>query len=342
MPGARSSSRSDGAVDPYPVVKAIVRDIYGPPEVLELRDVENPVPGPGEVLVRVEAASVNTADLEHLRGEPRVARVASGWRRPRRKRVGFDVAGQVEAVGDDVRSLQPGDAVWADLFDSGGGSFAEYVSVPQEKLAPIPPGLASEVAATVPHSGLLALQGLTGRGPIEPGQSVLVIGAGGCVGPFAVQLAKAFGAEVTGVDHTGKLELMRSVGADHVIDYTREDFADNGLRYDMILDIAAQRSILDCRRSLIPRGRHVLIARSLGGFFEAAVVGVGISLAGSKRMGVFMWRPNNREDLAEMGRLLATGRVTPLIDRSYQLSETPAALQYVAEGRARGKVVITI
>jgi len=323
-------------------MKAIVRDIYGPPEVLQLREVEMPAPGPGEVLVRVEAASVNTADLEHLRGEPRVTRVATGWRRPRNKRVGFDVAGRVESVGDDVRSLQPGDAVWADLFDSGGGAFAEYVSVPQVKLAPIPRGLPSEVAATVPHSGLLALQGLTARGPIEPGQTVLVIGAGGCVGPFAIQLAKAFGAEVTGVDHTGKLELIRSVGADHVIDYTREDFADNGLRYDMILDIAAQRSVLDCRRSLAPRGRHVLIARSLGGFFAAAVVGAGISVAGSKRMGVFMWRPNNREDLAEMGRLLATGQITPLIDRSYQLSETRAALQYVAEGRARGKVIITI
>jgi NADPH:quinone reductase-like Zn-dependent oxidoreductase len=323
-------------------MKAIVRDIYGPPEVLQLREVEMPAPGPGEVLVRVEAASVNTADLEHLRGEPRVTRVATGWRRPRNKRVGFDVAGRVDSVGDDVRSLQPGDAVWADLFDSGGGAFAEYVSVPQGKLAPIPRGLPSEVAATVPHSGLLALQGLTARGPIEPGQTVLVIGAGGCVGPFAVQLAKALGAEVTGVDHTGKLELIRSVGADHVIDYTREDFADNGLRYDMILDIAAQRSVLDCRRSLAPRGRHVLIARSLSGFFAAAVVGAGISVAGSKRMGVFMWRPNNPEDLAEMGRLLATGQITPLIDRSYQLSETRAALQYVAEGRARGKVIITI
>ncbi len=323
-------------------MKAIVRDVYGPPEVLQLRDVERPVPGPGEVLVRVEATSVNTADLEHLRGEPRITRVASGWRRPRSKRVGFDLAGRVDAIGDDVGSLQPGDAVWADLFDSGGGAFAEYVSVPQEKLAPIPPGLPAVVAATVPHSGLLALQGLTARGSIEPGQTVLVIGAGGCVGPFAVQLAKAFGAEVTGVDHTGKLELMRSVGADHVIDYTQEDFADNGLRYDLILDIAAQRSVLDCSGSLAPRGRHVLIARSLGGFFRAAVVGAGISIAGSKRMGVFMWRPNNREDLDSMGRLLTTGRIAPLIDRSYLLSEAPAALQYVAEGNARGKVIITV
>ena len=323
-------------------MKAIVRDEYGPPEVLQLRDVDKPAPGPGDVLVRVEAASVNTADLEHLRGEPRITRVESGWRRPRNRRVGFDLAGRVESIGDGVESLQPGDAVWADLFDSGGGAFAEYVSVPHEKLAPIPSGLSTEVAATVPHSGLLAWQGLTARGPIESGQKVLVIGAGGCVGPFALQVAKAFGAEVTGVDHTGKLELMRSVGADHVIDFTEEDFANNGLRYDLILDIAAQRSVLDCRRSLAPRGRHVLIARSLGGFFGAAVLGVGISMAGSKRMGVFMWRPNNREDLDRVGRLLATGQITPLIDRSYPLSDTPAALRYVDEGKARGKVVITV
>jgi len=323
-------------------MKAIVRDAYGPPDVLALRDIEKPVPGPGEALVRVEAASMNTADLEHLRGEPRLTRVASGWRRPRSKRVGFDVAGRIETVGDDVRSLHPGDAVWADLFDSGGGSFAEYVSVPQEMLAPIPLGVSALVAATVPHSGLLAFQGLTGRGPIEPGQSVLVIGAGGCVGPFAVQLAKAFGAEVTGVDNTGKLELMRSVGADHVVDYTKQDFTENGLRYDMILDIAAQRSVFDCRRSLAPRGRHVLIARSLGGFFVAALLGAGISVAGTKRMGVFMWKPNHREDLDRVGRLLATGQITPLIDRRYELSGVPDALRYLESGDARGKLVITM
>ena len=323
-------------------MKAIVREVYGPPEVLELREVAMPTPGAGEALVRVEAASVNTADLEHLRGEPRLARVASGWRRPRSKRVGFDVAGRVESVGEGVRSLQPGDAVWADLFDSGGGAFAEYVSVHEEKLAPIPLGVPFDQAATVPHSAILGLQGLTARGPIEAGQRVLVIGAGGCVGPFAIQLAKAFGAVVTGVDHTGKLELMRSVGADHVIDYTKEDFADNGLRYDVILDVAVQRSLFDCRRSLARGGRYVLIARSLGGFFEAAVVGAGISIAGSERMGVFLWKPNNREDLGILGRLLAAGEITPLIDRSYPLSETPAALRYMDEGQARGKVIITV
>ena len=323
-------------------MKAIVRDVYGPPEVLELREVAMPALGPGDALIRVEAASVNTADLEHLRGEPRAARVATGWRRPRRKGVGFDVAGRVEAVGDDVRSLQPGDAVWADLFDSGGGAFAEWVSAPQEVFSPIPAGVPFDQAATIPHSAILALRGLTGRGAIEPGQTVLVIGAGGCVGPFAIQLAKAFGAEVTGVDHTGKLELMRSVGADHVIDYTKEDFAENGLRYDVILDIAVQRSLFDCRKSLAPRGRHAVIASSIGGLFEAAVVGAGISIAGSQKMGVFMWKPSNPEDLGTLGRLLAAGEITTLIDRSYPLSETPAALQYVADGHARGKVVILV
>ncbi len=323
-------------------MKAIVREVYGSPDVLELRDLEKPVPGAGEVLVRVEASSVNTADLEHLQGVPKVARVATGLRRPRRQGVGFDVAGRVEAVGDEVRSLQPGDAVWADLFDSGGGSFAEWVRAPEEVFSPIPAGVPFDQAATIPHSAVLALQGLTGKGPVLPGQQVLINGAGGCVGPFAVQLAKSFGAVVTGVDHSDKLDLMSAAGADRVVDFTKGDFVEDGQRYDLILDIASPRSVLHYRASLTPAGRYVQIARSLGGFFEAAVVGGGVSIAGSKRMGVFMWRPNNREDLSELGRLLANGQITPIIDRSYPLPEAPAALRYLAEGHARGKVVITV
>jgi NADPH:quinone reductase-like Zn-dependent oxidoreductase len=323
-------------------MKAIVRDVYGSPDVLQLRHLQKPVPGTGEVLVRVEAASVNTADLDHLQGLPRAARVMTGWPRPRNKVIGFDVAGRVETVGEDVQTLKSGDAVWADLFESGGGAFAEYVSVPEEMLAPIPSSLSSEVAATVPHSGLLALQGLTGKGPILAGQQVLINGAGGCVGPFAVQLAKAYGAEVTGVDHTAKLELMRSVGADRVVDYTKEEFTEDGKRYDVILDIAATRSVHHYRGSLAPEGRYTQVARSLGGFFGAAVVGASISIAGSKRMGVFMWKPNDRQDLAYLGDLLVSGKIHPLIDRRYPLDEVPAALRYVSEGHARGKVVISI
>jgi NADPH:quinone reductase-like Zn-dependent oxidoreductase len=323
-------------------MEAIVRDSYGSPDVLELREIEKPVPGDEDVLVRVGAASVNTADLEHLRGAPFVARLGTGMLRPRSKRVGLDVAGRVEAVGKNVTRLKPGDEVWADLFEYGHGAFAEYVCAPQRAFDLMPAGVQVEEAATLPHSAVLALQGLQGKGQIEPGQKVLIIGAGGCVGPFAVQIAKSFGAEVTGVDHTGKLDMLRSIGTDHVIDYTQEDFTRNGQRYDLILDIAAQRSTLHYRRSLTPRGRYVLIARSLVGFFEALVVGGWISMTGSKRMGIFMWKPNNREDLKFLKGLLEAGQIRPLIDSRYELNDVPEALRHVEQRRARGKVVITV
>jgi NADPH:quinone reductase-like Zn-dependent oxidoreductase len=201
-------------------MKAIIQDRYGSPEVLELRDVEIPMPGDGQVLVRVRAASVNTADLDHLMGRSIVERLATGFPRPRNNVPGLDVAGEVVAVGENVARLRLGDLVWADLSVSGFGAFAEYVCAAEKVFTPKPATLSFDQAATVPHSAILALQGLTGKGPIQPGQKVLINGAGGCVGPFAVQIAKSFGAEVTGVDHTGKLDMMRSVGADHVIDYT--------------------------------------------------------------------------------------------------------------------------
>lgn len=323
-------------------MKAVVRHRYGSPEVLRLAEVARPVPVDDQVLVRVRAASVNTADLDYLTGFPPIVRLGTGVFRPRNKTLGLDVAGQVEAVGPNVTRFHPGDEVWADLFAFGQGGFAEYVCVPQRAFVPMPAGLSFEQAATVPHSGVLALQGLLGKGEIKPGDKVLINGAGGCVGPFAVQIAKAFGAEVTGVDHTEKLEMLASIGADHVIDYIREDFTASGQRYDLILDIAAQRWLLRYRRSLNSRGKYVLVARSLAGFFQAMLVGAWISMTGSKKMGVFMWNPNRREDLDFLGRLLETGGLEPVIDRHYQLSEVPAALQYVAEGRARGKVVITM
>jgi NADPH:quinone reductase-like Zn-dependent oxidoreductase len=329
-------------MDEENTMKAIVRDKYGSPDVLELKEIDKPVPGDDEVLVRVQAASVNTADLDHLRGVPYVARLGTGLREPRNRGVGLDVAGRVEAIGENVTRLQLGDEVWADLFGFGHGAFAEYVCAPQRAFALMPAGVTFEEAATVPHSAVLALQGLRGKGQIQPGQRVLINGAGGCVGPFAVQIAKAFGAEVTGVDHTGKLDMLNSIGADHVIDYTREDFTKNGQRYDLILDIAAQRSILHYRRSLGPRGSYVLVARSLAGFFQAMLVGVWISMTGSKKMGIFMWNPNKREDLEYLKGLLEAGRIMPLIDRRYELSEVPEALRYVGEGHARGKVVIIV
>jgi NADPH:quinone reductase-like Zn-dependent oxidoreductase len=323
-------------------VKAIVREEYGSTELLELREIDKPVPRDDEVVVKVHAASVNTADLDFLRGKPRITRVVSGLRRPRSGRIGLDVAGRVESVGREVTTLGVGDDVWADLFDFGQGAFAEYVSGPERAFTEMPSGVTFEQAAAVPHSGVLALQGLLGKGEIKPGEKVLINGAGGCVGPFAIQLAKSFGAEVTGVDHGGKLDLMRSAGADHVIDYTSEDFTTNGRRYDLILDIVDQHSVLHYRRSLVPGGRYVLIARTLSGFVQAFLVGAGVTMTGSKRMGIFMWKANNRADLDLIKALLENGKVTPLVDRRFGLSEVPEALRYVEGGHARGKVVITV
>lgn len=323
-------------------MKAIVREEYGSTDVLEMREIDKPVPQEDEAVVKVHAASVNTADLDNLRGRPRIARVGSGLRKPRSARIGLDVAGRVEAVGRDVTTLGVGDDVWADLFDFGHGAFAEYVCAAERAFTAMPSSVTFEQAATVPHSGVLALQGLLGKGEINPGEKVLINGAGGCVGPFAIQLAKSFGAEVTGVDQGGKFDLMRSAGADHVIDYTSEDFTRNGRRYDLILDIVDEHSVLHYRRSLVSGGRYVLIARTLSGFVQAFLVGAGVSMAGSKRMGIFVWKANKREDLDFLRRLLENGKLTPIIDRRYQLSDVPEAFRYLEDGHARGKVVITV
>ena len=322
-------------------MRAIVRDRYGGPDVLRLEERPTPEPRADQVLVRVRAASLNTADLDHLKGMPRIARVGTGMNRPRTPFLGFDMAGDVEAVGPDVTRFRPGDGVWADLFGTRAGSFSEYVCVGQAALLAKPPGLAHEAAATLPHSGILALQALHARRHIHAGQHVLVNGAGGCVGPLAVQIARSIGAEVTGVDHTDKLEFLRAMGADHVIDYTREDLTRNGQRYDLILDIAANRSVLGYRRSLRNGGVYVQIARTLGGFFSAALVGGLLSLAGNRRMGVFTWVPNRATELERLGELMVSGEITPVVDRRYPLAQVPEALRRLQAGLARGKVVIT-
>jgi len=322
-------------------LKAILKDRYGSADVLRFAEVDKPIPATGQALVRVHAASLNTADSDHLWGRPRIARIGSGLRRPATGRVGLDVAGTVEEVGPDVTGLRRGDRVWADLFGYGHGSLADYVCVPANALAPMPAGVSFEVAATVPHSGVLALQALRAGGAIRPGHRVLINGAGGCVGPFAVQIAKAAGAEVTAVDHEGKLDLLRQVGADHVVDYTREDVTTNGQHYDLILDIAAMRSVLRFRRCLRPGGRYVLIARTLSGFFEAAVLGGLVTLLSSKRMGVFSWRPNERAGLALLAGLLEQGSIRPRIDRRYRLADAAEAFRHLQSGKARGKVLIT-
>jgi NADPH:quinone reductase-like Zn-dependent oxidoreductase len=307
---------------------------------LAVAEIPRPAVGEAEALVKVVAASLNTADLDYLYGKPRLARVAGGFFRPRSPGLGLDVAGRVEAVGPSVTDLQVGDEVWADLFSHGQSALAEYVCARARAFTPKPAKSSFEEAAAVPHSGVLALQALLGRGPILPGQRVLINGGGGCVGPFAIQIAKAYGAEVTAVDGTEKLELMLEAGADHVVDFRREDVTKAGRRYDLILDIAQTRSVSGWRGLLEADGRFVLIARTLGGFFRAALIGGLISLFGGKRMGIFSWQPNRPQDLDTLRGLIDDGRIKPLLDHRFALDEAPEAVRYLAEGRARGKLVV--
>lgn len=321
-------------------MRTVVRDVYGPVGVLRMAELDVPAPGPGEVVVRVGAASLNMADLDHLLGRPRLARVGTGLVRPANHRVGVDVAGTVEEVGPEVTALRPGDRVWADLFDAGHGALADRVRAPASALTPLPDGLSFDHAAAVPHSGALALQGLRAAGPIRPGERVLVNGAGGCVGPFAVQIAKARGAVVTAVDHGDKLDFLRELGADSVVDYTREDFTRGGRRFDVVLDIADTRSLAALRRSLAPGGRYVLIARRIGSFAEKALFGPLVGRVTGTRMGAFAWRPNRRADLDELAALVAAGAVVPRIDRRYGLDDVVAAFHCLESGAARGKILV--
>lgn len=321
-------------------MRAVVRDGYGPVDVLRVTTLAPPVPGAGDVVVRVRAASLNMADLDHVLGRPRLARLGTGLRRPTHPRVGVDVAGTVERVGPDVSGLQVGDRVWADLFETGHGALADQVRVPASALSSLPDAVSFDDAATAPHSGSLALQGLRAAGPIRPGERVLVNGAGGCVGPFAVQIAKARGAVVTAVDHGGKLDLLRELGADEVVDYTREDFTRGDRRFDVVLDIADTRSVAALRRPLAPGGRYVLIARRLGSFAEKALLGPVVGGLTGARMGVFSWHPNRRADLDELAGLLAAGEVVPRIDRRFGLGEAVEAFRRLESGSARGKILV--
>ena len=323
-------------------MKAIVRSGYGPPDVLRLTEVAKPIPNDGEVLVRVHASSVNMADVDYLLGRPKIGRLGTGLRRPKNSGLGLDVAGEVEAVGESVTLFQAGDEVFGDMTAYGFGAFAEFVCAPQDAFALKPAGLTFEEAAAVPQAGVMALQGLRSKGRIQPGDKVLINGAGGNVGPFAVQIAKSFGAEVTGVDSTPKLDMLRSIGADHVIDYTRNDYTKLGPHYDWILDVAAYRSIFESKRALRPRGVYVMIPASIGSAFQAMVLGPLISMVGSHRLGMVMWRPFKKQDVAFLKELIDAGKVRPVIDRTYPLSDVPEALRYQEQGRTRGKLVITI
>ncbi|MGH2816673.1 MAG: NAD(P)-dependent alcohol dehydrogenase [Actinomycetota bacterium] len=314
---------------------------YGAPDVLEFQEVDEPVVHDDDVLVRVRAASANPRDWHFMRGLPAFMRLQFGLRNPKHSGLGSDVAGQVEAVGKNVTRFRPGDEVFADVLTGG---FAEYTCVPEALLELKPANLTFEQAAAVPLAALTALQGLRDRGRVQPGQKVLIIGAAGGVGTFAVQLAKLSGAEVTGVCSTGKVDLVRSLGADHVIDYTREDFTRGDQRYDLVLQLAGTSSPADCRRALTPSGTLLLSSGESAGRWIGPVgriiKAVVLSPFVDQRLAPFLAR-QSREDLQTVRELIEQGKLSPVIDRTYPLRETPEAIRHLEQGHARGKIVIT-
>jgi NADPH:quinone reductase-like Zn-dependent oxidoreductase len=321
-------------------MKAIVQDRYGSPHVLGCKDIDKPVVSDGEVLVRVHAAAVNIGDWHLTRGVPYVMRLVVGLRKPKRAIPGTDVAGRVEAVGGGVTQFRPGDEV----FGWCEGAFAEYACAPENNLLPKPANLTFEQAAAVGDSAFTALDAVRDQGKVRAGQEVLINGASGGVGTFAVQIAKSFGARVTGVCSTRNVDLVRSIGADHVVDYTREDFARSGQRYDVMLDVVGSRSLSDCRRALTARGTYVLVGvRELGRWFGLARQFRVLMLSPfvRQRMRIFLVR-RNKEDLVALKELVEAGKVAPLIDRSYALSEVPDALQHLGDGHTQGKTVIAM
>jgi NADPH:quinone reductase-like Zn-dependent oxidoreductase len=319
---------------------AIIHERYGRPDVLDVREVELPVVEDHQVLVRVLASSVNPAEWYGVTG-PFFARTESGLVKPKRKLVGADLAGRVEAVGSDVKDFQPGDEV----FGTSGGSWAQYAAAREVRLAPKPANVSFEEAAAVPVAAITALQALRDHGEVEPGQKVLINGASGGVGTFAVQIAKSFGADVTGVCSTRNIDLVRSLGADRVVDYTQENFTRRSERHDLMLDIAGSRSFLAFRRVLTPNATVVMVGgrmtyRGLGPLPHIA--GTFLKSRGRSQRVKFFVAKINKEDLVFLGDLLEAGKVTPVIDRRYELSEVPDALRYLGEGHARGKIVITV
>jgi NADPH:quinone reductase-like Zn-dependent oxidoreductase len=322
-------------------MKAMVFTNYGPPDILQLQEVAQPTPQDHQVLIEVQAASVNAADWHIVRGEPFALRLASGLLAPKNTIPGADIAGRVVAVGSQVSTWQPGDEVFGDLSGSGWGGFAEYVCAPATALARKPATLSFEATASVPMAAVTALQGLRKYGPLRPGARVMIHGASGGVGTFAVQIAKALGAEVTGVCSTQKVALVRSLGADQVIDYSQEDFSQNGQSYDLILAANGNRSLLDYKRALTANGVYVMTGGAMPQMMQAMLFGPWHSMTGSKKMGNLLARPNP-QDLDFLAGLLENGKVVPVIDRRYPLNELPAALSYIEAGHAQGKVVINI
>jgi len=322
-------------------MKAIVQTAYGlPSEVLELSEIEKPVPKENEVLIKVQAASITFGDLAAVKGEPWIARLSLGLNAPKIKTPGKDVAGLVEAVGANVTQFKPGDKVLGDLSESGWGAYGEYVAVPEDALVHMPSNISFDEAAAIPESAVVALQGLQDKGQIQAGQKVLIYGASGGIGTFAVQIATSFHTEVTGICSTRNLELVKSLGADHVIDYTREDFTNNGVQYDLILATAGYRSIFDYKRALAPGGHYVATGGDMKQIFQPMLFGPWISSEGRTMTNLAM-KPN-KEDLTCIKELIESGKVSPVIDKSFPLRELSKALQYYGEGRSRGKVVVTM
>lgn len=323
------------------LMKAIVYCDFGPPNVLKLKDVEKPVPDQNELLVKVRAAAVNPLDWHHMRGTPYLARLDFGLRKPKVIRLGVDFAGTVEAVGKNVTRFKPGDEV----FGGRTGAFAQYVSVREDRAVALkPPSVTFEQVASVPIAAITALQALRDEGDVQRGQKVLINGASGGVGTFAVQIAKASGAEVTGVCSTRNVGMVRSIGADQVIDYTRDDFTKGSQRYDVIVDLVGNHSLFDLRHVLNPTGKYIMLGGSAGRWIDPVPRLLGAAILSrfvSQKIGVMLAKLR-QEDLASLADLMQAGRVRPVIDRRYKLSELPAAIGYLEQGHARGKVVISV
>lgn len=320
-------------------MKAIVYTKYGSTDVLKLREVEKPDPKDNEVLIKVHAVSVNSWDWDLMRGKPFLVRLG-GLLKPKYKILGADIAGRVVAIGKDVKELLPGDEVFGDISGCGWGGFAEYVCVRESALSLKPASMTFEEAAAMPQAAVLALQGLRDKGKIQAGQKILINGAGGGVGTFALQIAKLFGAEVTGVDSTQKLDMLQSMGADQVIDYTQEDFIQRGQQYDLILDVVGSRSIFDFKRALNPKGTYVMVGGPPARIFQVIFLKPLISIT-SKKMSILIHKPN-KNDQNVIKDFFEAGNVVPIIDRCYPLSEVAEALRYLGEGHAKGKVVICV
>lgn len=322
-------------------MKAIVYMEYGSPDVLQLKEVQQPIPKDNEVLIRVHAAAINSYDLHFLRADPFVVRLVGGMRRPKRQILGEDVAGRVEAVGRNAKRLQVGDAVFGDICECGSGGFAEYVCAREDALALKPDSISFEEAAALPMAAVTALNGLQRVGQIKAGQDVLIHGASGGVGTFAVQMARVFGAKVTAVCSTRNVKQARALGADRVIDYTQDDFAIDPQRYDLILAANGDRSLLEYRRALKPGGIYVMAGGTSKQIFQAMLLGPLVSLAGSKKLHALASRPN-LEDLNVVKEFVESGKIKPVIDRWYPLRETADAFRYIEDTHAQGKIIVTV